>query len=146
MRRKVQFSHEPPAPARFVGAVFGFVFFGIGMTVLISMWAAPFGAFGSPPLFFRVFASFIAIAFVTMGGSTVWAVLAGKGLQNSMSIDTETFDEGPDTPATSAGNSVGYVCPNCGAALDSQADVSPHGDVKCAYCDRWFNVHQQSYR
>ena len=38
---------------------------------------------------------------------------------------------------------VGYDCPNCGAALGKEADVSPSGDVKCGYCERWFNIHSE---
>ncbi len=49
--------------------------FGIGMTVLIFLWSAPFGEFGSPPLFFRVFGSFIALAFVLTG----IAIFVGAG-------------------------------------------------------------------
>ena len=65
-RRGPQYSG--PA-AKFVGAVSGFVFCGVGVTVLVSLWAAPFGAFGSPPLFFRIVASFIAVAFVAVGSN-----------------------------------------------------------------------------
>ena len=42
-------------PGRFIGAVFGLVFFGIGLTVIGFLWGAPFGEFGSPPLVFRIF-------------------------------------------------------------------------------------------
>ena len=34
-----------------------------------------------------------------------------------------------------------YECTRCGAPLQDRADVSPSGDVKCQYCDAWFNVH-----
>ena len=31
-------------------------------------------------------------------------------------------------------------CPNCGSSPGA-AEVSPHGDVKCDHCSRWYNVH-----
>ena len=27
-----------------------------------------------------------------------------------------------------------------GATLGAEADISPSGDVRCGYCQRWFNV------
>ena len=131
-------------PARFIGAVFGLIFLGIGLTVIGFLWGAPFGAFGSPPLFFRIVGSLIALAFVTMGGGTAYAAISGKpqkqlmrGLAARRREQTESTDE---TRPPQSG-SLGYSCDNCGAPLDSSADVSPRGDVKCAHCNRWFNVH-----
>jgi DNA-directed RNA polymerase subunit RPC12/RpoP len=49
-------------------------------------------------------------------------------------------DVQPGPPQTGA---VGYQCAHCGATLGEQADVSPHGDVKCAHCGRWFNIHRR---
>lgn len=133
-------------PARFMGAVFGLVFLGIGVTVIVSLWGTPFGAFGSPPLFFRVFGSLIAVAFVAAGGGTAYAAIFGKPQQRLMRQLMarrrelmKTGREAPSQPPTKGG----YSCDSCGAPLDSNADVSPHGDVKCAHCDRWFNVHAQ---
>jgi hypothetical protein len=31
-------------------------------------------------------------------------------------------------------------CSNCGSSPQS-GEVSPHGDVKCDHCSRWYNVH-----
>ncbi len=31
-------------------------------------------------------------------------------------------------------------CDNCGAKCTNASDISPSGDLKCAYCDTWFNV------
>ena len=41
-------------------SMFGF----IGVAVLIFLWAPSSDGFGAPPLFFRVFGSFIALAFI----------------------------------------------------------------------------------
>lgn len=31
-------------------------------------------------------------------------------------------------------------CDSCGAKCTNASDISPSGDLKCAYCDTWFNV------
>jgi hypothetical protein len=125
--------------------------FGIGMTVLFFLWSAPFGQFGSPPLFFRVFGSFIALAFVMTGvGIFVSAGKIGDPRRMAQSLHEMTNDLATNLPAAGSAAvepteetkpKVGYDCPNCGAALGKQADVSPSGDVKCGYCERWFNIH-----
>lgn len=128
----------------------GIVPFGIGMTVLGFLWLTPFNQFGSPPLFFRIFGSFIALAFVMTGV----AIFKGAGMhpgnhlhgnfnQMRRSMGRPGPVDGPAEPSASSETpQVGYDCPNCGAALGDDADVSPGGDVKCVYCKRWFNIHQ----
>ena len=126
--------------------------FGIGMTVLIFLWSAPFGAFHSPPLFFRVFGSFIALAFVMTGiGIFVGAGKIGdprlmaeklKEMQKGLAGNQPERGSSSDTAEAST-SKVGYDCPNCGASLGKEADVSPSGDVKCGYCERWFNIHSE---
>ena len=130
---------------RFIGGVFGFAFFGIGISVIAHLWSEPFGGFGSPPVFFRIFGSLIASVFVAVGGSILYAAITGKSIQprpnfrhTSRIIDSRFEDNQHDPHPPSAD---GYSCDSCGAPLDSNADVSPHGDVKCAHCDRWFNIH-----
>ena len=127
---------SPPPTGRFIGAVFGFVFFGIGVTVLILLWGAPFGEFKSPPIFFRIFGSFIALAFVAMGGTLCVASITGRGglgsrrgLRGGYSSDGAT-----SRPALDAAARSDYHCPHCGAPLADGANVSPHGDARCSYC------------
>ena len=117
-----------PGPARFLGAVFGFVFGGIGLTVLGFLWTER--GFGEPPLFFKLFGSFIAVAFVAVGGTFLMTALKGP-----------TPPPGPADAEPSTAPGTGYTCPACGARLGEDADVSPKGDVKCGYCRKWFNIH-----
>jgi DNA-directed RNA polymerase subunit RPC12/RpoP len=139
-------SHPAPdstaGAARFVGGVFGFVFAGIGVTVLVFMWRAPFDDFHSPPLFFRVFASFIAIAFVAIGGGIGFAAIRGGkgGGDTPVAPGVAASSTPPSTTAPSTAAS--YRCPHCSAPLGDRADVSPSGDVKCTFCGRWFNIHR----
>ena len=129
---------ENSAPGRFVACVFGFVFFGIGLTVLGFLWLTPFDQFGSPPLFFRIFGSFISIAFVAMGGALAWSAFVGKPL----SISPTNLPAGARPHLSIAPSQDSYVCPRCAAPLQSDADVSPLGDVKCPFCHSWFNIHK----
>ncbi|MBT5926681.1 MAG: hypothetical protein HOH33_08695 [Verrucomicrobia bacterium] len=119
-----------PKPPIFIRIFFG-LFGMIGLTILAFMWGTPTNAFGAPPLFFRIFASFIALAFITLGFGTAFS-LSSKfqrfGMANRPS---------PQEPTS---NESGYACPHCAAGLDKQ-EVSPSGDVKCGYCSKWYNIH-----
>jgi len=88
-------------------------------------------------LFFRIFGSFIAIAFVAFGGTMVFSFLKPK----SMLPMTNAFVSS-DPSAISPKPTTGYTCPQCGATLGADADVSPLGDTKCPFCGRWFNIHK----
>jgi hypothetical protein len=127
---------------RIIGGVFGFVFFGIGLTVIGFLWGAGFDEFGSPPIFFRIFGSLISLAFVTIGGLTLVSAVLGRNLLGSprRPLKGEEPASAAMRPATSTGR---YECPHCAAGLADGAEVSPLGDVKCAYCDRWFNIHRE---
>ena len=133
------------AASRIVFGVFGFAFAGIGITVLGFLWLTPFNQFGSPPLFFRIFGSFIALCFVAMGGTTFVAAIRGNRLQRP-GTDFDKFNQtelegSPSAPAAPL-SPLNYCCANCGAKLMNQADVSPLGDVKCSFCHQWFNIHR----
>ena len=128
------------AGARFLGIVFGVAFAGIGLTVLGFMWFTPRHEFGAPPLFFRVFASFIAVPFVAIGGTLAYKSITGKSLQSRLQRVAPLQGARSPQPPTSTGAT--YRCPRCGAPLGKEADVSPSGDVKCTFCDTWFNVHR----
>lgn len=119
------------AAGRFLLGVFGFVFGGAGVALLVFLLTA--SGWDAPPPFFRVVGSLMAIAFIAFGGTMVFASFRGRAMQvNSSSADR----------AAGAAASVGYTCPSCGATLGKDADVSPLGDVKCTFCGRWFNVHK----
>ena len=142
-----QFPPPPILPvqpgARLVGGLFGFIFAGIGLTVIIFLWAEPFDSFGSPPLFFRIFGSFIALAFIIFGGTMgISMLMAGrKPAQDpaswALSAQEQLRQEAAPAPK-------GYICPRCGAPLGEKADVSPMGDTRCIHCGSWFNIHGRS--
>ena len=124
----------------FVGAVFGVVFFSIGILVMVGVWGG-YDGFHQPPLFFRIFATLIAVPFVAMGGAIAYGsirALANKG--DAATIPSRSTDDGQ----RANGQQADYNCPGCGAPLARGADVSPHGDVRCSHCGNWFNVHKTS--
>ena len=110
---------------RLISGIFG----AVGLLVIVSLWTAE--GFGAPPLFFKLFGSLIGSVFVLVG------VAGALGLQPK-ATPTESIR------GASRGGRQGaaqLTCTNCGAALGEGADVSPSGDVKCTYCQRWFNIH-----
>jgi hypothetical protein len=140
-----QFPPKKPIDSisKFVGGAMGLIFAGIGLTTLAFLWGMPFGEFGSPPLFFRIFASFIAVSFVIMGGAAFFGIIKGVTASGTFPASIDENGE-PDEaqPADSKLNAPpAYTCPKCGAPLAKGAEVSPHGDVKCGYCSAWFNIY-----
>jgi len=114
---------------RMISGVFG----AIGLVVIVSLWTAE--GFGEPSLFFKLVGSLIASVFVLVG------VAGALGLQ------PKAPPGGPIRGASRGDRQGGrqgaaqLACTNCGAVLGEGADVSPSGDVKCTYCQRWFNIH-----
>lgn len=132
----------------------GIVPLGIGLTVLTFAWSNSFdGGMGGIPIFFRIFVSFIALFFIIMGAGLVFG---GGGLMPPQHLVDKVLDMQQqmeagmrargmtppgDKPPAPRMTSDGYICPSCNAPIGTKADVSPHGDVKCTHCGRWFNVH-----
>ena len=134
----------------------GIVPLGIGLTVLGFAWSNEFGGGFGVPVFFRLFFSFVALAFVFTGAGIVFKGgpfgssqgLIDRALDLQQQMEKSMRERGMTPPSQGGGqtrapqmSSEGYICPSCNAPIGSQADVSPHGDVKCAHCGRWFNVH-----
>lgn len=133
-------SSQPPMPGRIIGFVFAFVFLGVGVSVLVFLWSQPFGGFGSPPLLFRLIGSLISLAFIAMGGTGCYAAVTGRGVTSRFRRGVFPMG-GPRGAAPGHPTGRRYECPQCGAPLSEGADVSPSGDVRCAHCNAWFNVH-----
>jgi hypothetical protein len=131
-----------PLAARIIPGVFGAAFAGIGLCVIGFLW---FGNddFHDPPIFFKLVGSLIATVFVVMGGTMAYSAITARGLlANGPAPDMTTMPgQSAGSPRMTPGP---YTCPNCGAGLGQEADVSPLGDVKCPFCGRWFNVHGKS--
>ncbi|WP_437190906.1 hypothetical protein [Planctomicrobium sp. SH527] len=130
----------------------GIVPLGIGLTVLAGVWFSGFGLVGGPfgdpfdgpPLFFKVFFSFIAIGFILQGllMLTTDAMFPQGRIRELWAKQLEAlFKHQDEVQAPKAGE---YACSNCRAPLGTQADVSPLGDVRCKHCGNWFNIHGRS--
>jgi hypothetical protein len=128
---------------RFMARFIGIVPLGIGITVIAFAWSSEFGGgFGDVPIFFRLFATFVALGFVMIGGTILFAGFkAGDPQALLEQMKRSAMATRSAKAADQQMSSEGYICPGCNAPLGANADVSPHGDVKCAHCGRWFNVH-----
>ena len=124
----------------------GIVPLGIGLTVLIGVWTMPYSGFGAMPIFFRVFASFIALMFVLIGGGAIFGLTDPAHQMRSRLTQLRQMQQElqPKSGPAKTSGSGNYQCTSCGATLDNKADVSPHGDVKCDHCGKWFNIHQSA--
>jgi len=121
--------------------LFGIVPLGIGLSVWGFLWFSPWNDFHSPPLFFRVFGSFIALPFVLIGLGILFGKLADPSASlKAMQSDLQKSGEAGSLPPNQFKPSGPLKCPNCGSSPGT-AEVSPHGDVKCDHCSRWYNVH-----
>jgi hypothetical protein len=138
-RKQVQ---EATTAGAIVGVVTGIAFFGIGLAVLSFMWGGG-GGFHDRPMFFKIVASLIALPFVAIGATiavgSFKAMTGGGGIANTIS---RLKDGASDENSPNKSGRAAYVCPRCGAPLAENADVSPHGDTKCAHCGGWFNIHK----
>ncbi len=92
--------------------------------------------FGGIPLFFKLFISLIAGGFVLFGIAGIVTASKGNPIRRPLG---RGHSSGASEPVASEG---GYTCHKCGATLTPGADVSPSGDVKCSYCNSWFNIHR----
>ena len=130
---------KTPGSFRVMLGIFGVVFGGAGLCFLGAIWSSESDFV---PTFAKLFISLVACAFVAFGGFMVFnAITSGK--LSAPTIAMSGFDD-PRSPLSPVASATNYVCPNCGAALGEKVDVSPMGDVKCAHCGRWFNVHKQA--
>ena len=119
---------RPPIFVLIFFSIFGF----IGITILVSLWTA--SGFGAPPTVFKIFGSFIALAFIAMGfGVPLSALRKGEARFSMPNINAASVEK----PKGSI-----YDCPNCGANV-GKVEVSPSGDLKCSYCNEWWNIHKR---
>lgn len=113
---------------------------GVGLLSLCFVWTLP------APIFFKLFGSLVSGFFILHGWT--WLTLAGRRsggaaghLRDLVEVARSLQSQRSDPPSTAPPPAKGYQCAQCGAVLDQNADVSPSGDVKCSYCQRWFNIH-----
>ena len=114
----------------FFVSIFGF----IGLAVIIGLWTAD--GFGAPPTFFKIIGTFMGLAFMSFGFGIPLTAFRNRNSSGSF-VPPSASDFGITRPTPSR-----YDCPNCGANV-GEADVSPSGDIKCHYCNDWWNVHQR---
>ena len=122
----------------------GIVPVGVGLTLLFGLWTGS-GPFGMAPTMFKIMGSFVALMFLFVGSGFLFAKIDPEGQMRALSKELQRLQRAnqsqhPDSAQPTP--SAGYQCSSCGAHLDDNAEVSPHGDVKCDHCGRWFNIHK----
>lgn len=129
--------------------LFALIPLGVGLCVLGFVWSQPSSGFGAVPTFLKLFFSLVAGAFVLTGLAGLAGAASPESRMRQMLHSMKSLQrelgrphQHGSTQTGSVGPPAAYSCPNCGAPLDGAADVSPHGDVKCTHCDRWFNIHK----
>src|SRR4051812_36252815 len=110
----------------------GIVPLGIGLIVLNLSWSSEFGGGFGVPIFFRLFFSFIALAFVTMGGGLLLKGgpfgstqrLIDRALDMQQQLEASMRARGMTPPSASDNGpsglsmtSAGYRCPSCNAPI-----------------------------
>ncbi len=123
-------NQRPPIFILFFFSIFGF----IGLSLIIWLWTAD--GFGAPPTIFKIFGSFIALGFMAMGFGVSASALLNKG-----KLMSPTTGNPSSTPTKKPAPGT-YDCPNCGANV-GDVEVSPSGDLKCSYCNEWWNIHRR---
>jgi hypothetical protein len=115
--------------------VFGALFGCIGLVILAFIWIVPFGQnnpFDGAPLFFCLFISCIALAFV--GFATLWIIIIWKimpAMQSSHAVFRKLRSFNPTYPETINKRSIPIACPSCGAKLVQDEQTSPEN---CTFC------------
>ena len=114
----------------------------MGLAMLWEAWGSS-DSFHTPPLIFQIFESCFASILLLLGGSALLGRLkTASPVERLKALQEELREAGhTETPAANEPPARGKLkCPNCGSS-PGQAEVSPHGDVKCDHCSRWYNVH-----
>ena len=118
----------------------GIIPLGIGICFM-GAWLSATSGHDSVPIFFKLFGVFVCLPFIGVGIALMfgWAPSAAEqlaALQKQVDAAANT-----DAVSTTTPPHPGKLkCPNCGSSPGA-AEVSPHGDVKCDHCSRWYNVH-----
>ena len=96
---------------------------------------------------FTIVPIFIAICAIFVFGGVITTFIAAMRHRNTINRMTQdVIDQSPaksPSPASETrANSQNFSCQQCGAALNSETEISPSGDFKCGYCNSWSNVNK----
>ena len=79
----------------------------------------------------KLFGTFVCLAVASVGVAMAYGIITGKGPSQRQKINTSSNTQAKTN----------YSCEHCGASIGTDSEISPSGDVKCQYCDSWFNVN-----
>jgi len=97
--------------------------------------------FGGIGLLFVIFAIIGIVPFVAVAIIMVQLIKNASKFQSAVfhSIDKDLYQK-IDKAEKPNKHYVKTKCDNCGAKCTNACDISPRGDLKCEYCQTWFNV------
>ena len=110
---------------RYFGLIFALPFICGPIAMLTMLWSK--SGFGSPPVAMKVFGTCICLAVMAGGFFMAYSIITGKAVSQKSSF--RPIKKG------------GYSCEHCGASIGTDSEISPSGDVKCEYCNSWFNIN-----
>jgi hypothetical protein len=116
-------------------SAFGLIFGLIGFVVLAFVWIVPAGQnnpFNDLPIFFRLFVSCIALAFV--GFSALWVTMLWKimpAMQSRHPLFAKLRSFNPAYMQTIHKRSIPTACPSCGAKFVQEEENAP---ATCSFC------------
>jgi DNA-directed RNA polymerase subunit RPC12/RpoP len=115
---------------RIVAIVFSIPFIGVPIAMISMLWSND--GFGGPPIAMKIVGSLICGAVGFAGLCMMFGSIFGKAVSTHHAAKTSHL---------TTSNKSEYKCSNCGASIGINSDISPSGDVKCQFCNSWFNVN-----
>jgi len=110
--------------------VFSIPFIGVPIAIISMLWSND--GFGGPPIAMKIAGSLICGAVGCAGLFMMYGSISGKAVSKHNVAKRSHIN---------TSNRSEYKCNNCGASIGVDSDISPSGDVKCQFCNSWFNVN-----
>ncbi|MCF7974246.1 MAG: hypothetical protein K9N55_10555 [Phycisphaerae bacterium] len=115
---------------RLFAIVFSIPFLGVPIAMISMLWSHD--GFGGPPIAMKIAGSLICGAVGFAGLFMMFTAIFGKAASRHNAVNRSQL-------TTSKTHE--YKCTNCGAGIGVDSDISPSGDIKCQFCNSWFNVN-----
>ncbi|MCA9057432.1 MAG: hypothetical protein KDA85_02995 [Planctomycetaceae bacterium] len=94
---------------------------------------------------------FLVIVLLALGTSPMILRFFRRNTAGSSAATSERHASDADGPARKRAREVvahqspgaeAYKCRNCGATVDSTAELSADGKIRCNYCNSWSSIYQ----
>ena len=123
-----------------------------GSGLVAASRAVQFTHFGIPfmNVFFIIFGVILLLAFVMIAATSGVMAFNISRLFNRLASQAENADAAHaekkrralDIVAKQPPGAPAFKCKACGATVDSTAELSADGKVRCNYCNQWTSIYQ----